>query len=114
MNQPMFRCGDGDADDETIQQQQARTFSRPGLSWEFEWQNPDDPQELPDGKITMVAYGRDRKSYTNLEGNTTYNWGLMTAEFTLDTTKPKLADSSTPVEGAVVTETAAVHTVELR
>ena len=100
-----FRCGDGDATDETLGQQQVRSFSRPGLVWEFEWQNFEEPKKLPDGKIAVVAYGRDRKSYTNLDDEKTYNWGVVTAEFNLDTAKPTLDESSTPGEKEVVTET---------
>ena len=101
----LFRCGDGDDTDETLQQQQVRSFSRPGLVWEFEWQNFEEPKMLPDGKIAVVAYGRDRKSYTNLDDVKTYNWGVVTAEFNLDTAKPTLDESSTPGEKEVVTET---------
>ena len=100
-----FRCGDGDAAGETIQPQQVRSFSRPGLIWEFEWQNFDDSKELSDGKISAVVYGRDRKSYTNLDDVKTYNWGVATAEFKLDTEKPSLEDTSTPGEDDTVTET---------
>ena len=100
-----FRCGDGDDTDETFQQQQVRSFSRPGLVWEFEWQNFEEPKMLPDGKVTVVAYGRDRKSYTDLSDVKRYNWGVVTAEFNLDTEKPKLDESSTPGEGETVTET---------
>ena len=104
-DQPKFRCGDGETTDETIQAQQVRSFSRPGLVWEFEWQNFEDDKELPDGKVTVVAYGRDRTSYKNLDDATTYNWGITTAEFTLDTEKPALSASSTPGEDETVTET---------
>ena len=100
-----FRCGDGESADEKIEQQEVRSFSRPGLIWEFEWQNFDDPKELPDGKISAVVYGRDRKSYTNLEDELTYNWGVATGEFNLDTVDPRLDDSSTPGEDDTVTET---------
>ena len=57
-------------------------LSRPGNNWEYTWQNQVEgtSQHLEDGKITVVAYGRDRGGYDNLE-----NWGSSSAEFTLDT-----------------------------
>ena len=96
----MFGCGEDAAED--IGQQQVKSFSRPGLEWEFQWQNFPDPKDLPDGKLTVVAYGRDRRQYMNLKKEDQYNWGLATAQFNLDTTKPVLM--STPADRAVVTE----------
>ena len=100
-DQAMFGCGSGA--DEDIQQQQVKSFSRPGLEWEFQWQNFDPPNKLPDGKITVVAYGRDRRSYSNLDDDKRYNWGAATSEFNLDTTKPVL--DPTPADGSTVTDT---------
>ena len=100
-DQSMFGCGSGA--DEDIQQQQVKSFSRPGLEWEFQWQNFDPPNKLPDGKITVVAYGRDRRSYSNLDDDKRYNWGAATSEFNLDTTKPVL--DPTPADGSTVTDT---------
>ncbi len=107
--QPNFDCGD--TKDRVVQQVQ--TFSRPGLEWEYQWQNFSDKKMLPDGKLTVVAYGRDRQSYASLGAervngtpapNDSYNWGVATVEFNYDTTKPKLDASSKPDDGATVTD----------
>ena len=110
-DQPDFDCGDME-DAKGRQIQQVQTFSRPGLQWEYQWQNFSDQKELPDGKLTTVAYGRDRQSYASLKersGSTeaasdTYNWGVATAEFNFDTTKPSLNATSKPDKDATVTD----------
>ena len=102
-DQSQFRCGDGAVTAEIIQQQQVKSFSRPKLDWEFEWQNFDAPKLLPDGKVAVVAYGRDRRSYVNLDGEKTYSWGVATSEFNFDTTKPAL--DPTPGDEETITET---------
>ena len=109
--QPNFACGDGA---EEIVAQQVQAFSRPGLEWEYQWQNFSDDKELPDGKLTVVAYGRDRQSYASLKGragdetvaNTddTFSWGAATAEFNYDATNPELNDTSEPDDGDTVTD----------
>ena len=102
-------CGD---DDSPVTIQQVQSYSRPGLEWEFQWVNFSGDQALEDGKLTVVAYGRDRKSYASLtdparlETSPTsadsYNWGAATAEFLYDTTDPD--PNATPGDGDVVTE----------
>ena len=104
-----YNCGD-DAD--VIQLQQVQSYSRPGLAWEYQWVNFSGDKELSDGKLTVVAYARDRRSYRSpsMRGinadeltDDTYNWGSGTAEFRYDTT---LADPmATPGDGDTVTET---------
>ena len=113
-----FDCGTGDSAQTGVGLQQVQTYSRPGLSWEYEWVNFAAPKALNDGKLTVVAYARDRQSYAPLldkDGNavtrpigapatekTKYSWGAATAEFRYDTT---LNDPvSTPEDGATVTE----------
>ena len=103
-----YDCG---YDDGPVTMQQVQSYSRPGLEWEFQWVNFSGGQALEDGKLTVVAYGRDRKSYASLtprkigDGPTSadsYNWGAATAEFLYDTTDPD--PSPTPGDGDVVTE----------
>ena len=97
--------------DDGVTMQQVQSYSRPGLEWEFQWVNFSGGQALEDGKLTVVAYGRDRKSYASLtnrkigDGPTSadsYNWGAATAEFLYDTTDPD--PNPTPGDGDVVTE----------
>ena len=94
----MYMCGD---DTTAVLPQQVQSFSRPGLEWEYQWQNFSGDKALKDGKLTVVAYGRDRQSYASLkdregDGKTprsadSYSWGVATAEFNFDITKPKLS-----------------------
>ena len=91
--------------------QQLQSYSRPGLTWEYEWVNFTGKRKLEDGKLSVVAYARDRQSYASLgakrvDGDPaqpdTYNWGATTVEFRYDTT---LNDpGATPESGATVTE----------
>ncbi len=94
-----FMCG---SDDTMISPQQVQSFSRPGLQWEYQWRNFDDAKALPDGNLTVVAYARDRKTFNNLSGDSTYNWGVTTAAFKYDTTAPTL--DATPADGSTTTE----------
>ena len=108
-----YMCGDSTTE---VRPQQAQSFSRPGLEWVYQWENfPDgtgkDNKALDDGKLTVVAYGRDRKSFASLKDREddgsanaadTYNWGVSTSEFNYDTTKPVL--TPTPGNGGVVTD----------
>ncbi len=101
-----FSCGD-----EAIEMQQLQSYSRPGLTWEYEWVDLNGDKGLPDGKLTVVAFARDRQSYASLSSernngdpaqSDTYNWGAATAEFRYDTT---LSDPMpTPGDGDTVTE----------
>ena len=103
----MFSCGD-----ESVNMQQLQSYSRPGLTWEYEWVDlTGSNQGLPDGKLTVVAFARDRQSFASLDVKrigddlaqpNTYNWGAATVEFRYDTT---LDDPvPTPEDGATVTE----------
>ena len=103
-----YMCGD---DATVIRPQQVQSFSRPGLEWEYQWQNFSGDKALSDGKLTVVAYGRDRKSYASLQKRSTsttpapsdtHSWGVATAEFNFDITPPDL--TPTPGEGDVVTD----------
>ena len=90
---------EGNCDDDNTADLSLRyigTYSRPGNAWEYQWRN--DPNEndqslarLPDGDVTVVAFGRDTSDWyddykpgTATEGMQSYNWGAATAEFELD------------------------------
>ncbi len=103
-----YMCGDSTT---KVRPQQAQSFSRPGLEWEYQWENFPGDKALGDGKLTVVAYGRDRKSFGSLKTRAadgsanaadTYNWGVSTSEFNYDTTNPVL--TPTPGNGGVVTD----------
>ena len=110
----IFGALDYDCGDDEVSLQQVQSYSRPGLEWEYQWVNFSDEKELKDGKLTVVAYARDRRSYRNVSSTSrakitndplahdTYNWGAATAEFRYDT---MLEDPmATPGDGDTVTE----------
>ena len=102
-----FNCGD-----EIVEMQQLQSYSRPGLTWEYEWVNLRGDEALPNGKLTIVAFARDRQSFASLDitrdigdpalsGNT-HNWGATNVEFEYDT---ELEDPMpTPDSDETVTE----------
>ena len=109
-----YDCGDASSNYE-VTLQQAQSYSRPGLEWEYQWVNFDSPKALQDGKLSVVAYARDRQSFTSLDAVSTvrgiddsptpankHNWGAGTAEFrydiTLDNPEPTPADEATITE----------------
>ena len=57
-----FNCGD-----EIVEMQQLQSYSRPGLTWEYEWVNLRGDEALPNGKLTIVAFARDRQSFASLD-----------------------------------------------
>ena len=60
------------------------SLSRPGENWEYTWQNQSGiAQKLADGKLTAVAFARDRSKHGT--DDSMENWGSASAEFTLDT-----------------------------
>ena len=89
---------DGHCDDDGTADLSLRyigTYSRPGNAWEYQWRNDtnddDSLAQLPDGDVTVVAFGRDTSDWyddyvpgTATAGNQSYNWGAATAEFELD------------------------------
>ncbi len=105
-----YSCGSA-----TVQLQQVQSYSRPGLEWEYQWVNFSNEKALDDGKLTVIAYARDRRSYKDPNadnamreidedelGDDTYSWGAATAEFRYDT---MLDDpGATPGDGDTVTE----------
>ena len=104
-----YDCGYDDGRNPDLQQLQS--YSRPGLTWEYEWVNLTGARKLEDGKLTVVAFARDRQSYASLgvervnddpaQANT-YNWGAATVVFRYDTTLD--APTATPENDATVTE----------
>ena len=100
---------------EGVEMQPVQSYSRPGLTWEYQWLNFAAKKALEDGKLTVVAYARDRQSFTSLDAidivrdiddeetpANTYNWGAETAEFRYDT--GLINPTPTPKEDATVTE----------
>ena len=63
-------------------------YSRPGNTWQYEWQNPDSGElMLPDGDVTVVAFARDATGWSDSYASAvinSYNWGASTAVFELD------------------------------
>ena len=100
-----FDCGYKDADGNAlppVNLQQVPSYSRPGLAWEQQWVNFDGAEALRDGKLTVLAYARDRQTFDNLDKMKRYNWGSATAEFRFDET---LNDPTATPDGSVpVTE----------
>ena len=84
------RCGTGSGA-RTLFPNETSMFSRPGLNWEYNWRNLSGDNELPNGKLRVIVFARDRSTYqlsASTAGSTvqnTNNWGSATAEFTLDT-----------------------------
>ena len=96
-------------------------YARPGNNWEYQWKNSDTlVNKLTDGKLTVVAFGRDKNSYKRLKAepandndtDDVYNWGAATAEFRLDTDLKDPSRSGTdpdkervrPSDGTTITE----------
>ena len=103
-----YDCGTAQSD---VSLQQVQSYSRPGLEWEYQWVNFSGNKMLEDGKLTVVAYARDRQSYASLTTRkidadptpaNTYNWGAGTAEFRYD--KTLVDPNPTPGDGDTVTE----------
>ena len=90
-------------DERQVKLVELQSYSRPGLTWEYQWVNLSDKDEkLNDGKLTVVAYARDRRSFESLDGEKKYNWGAATAEFRFDDTINE--PGSVPGDSETVTE----------
>ena len=82
---PMCGTGTGAA---TLYPNETSMFSRAGLNWDYTWRNLSGDNELPNGKLRVIVFARDRSTYQLSGGSgvqNTNNWGSATAEFTLDT-----------------------------
>ena len=73
----------------------ASSLSRPGNNWVYAWRNQSgDDTKLPDGKLTVVVWGRDPSVYDHHTKTTgtgdsktpvkNNNYGSQSSEFTLD------------------------------
>ena len=95
--------------------QHLQSYSRPGLTWEYEWLNLSNDKALKDGNLSVVAFARDRQAFASLDAAdpvrmiddsatsaNTYNWGAETAEFRYDTDLEN--PRPTPDDGVTVTE----------
>ena len=89
-------CG-YDADDNTANNtangvkrftiRETSALARPGNTWEYDWTNlTGDTTKVEDGKLTVVAMGRDRSSYNRGDDTVIFNRATSTAEFTFDNT----------------------------
>ena len=59
-------------------------LARPGNNWEYQWSNLSSNQEVEDGKLSAIVWGRDRSSYKRGD-DTVYNYSASTAKFVYDT-----------------------------
>ena len=79
-----YTCGydiDDDNFDDDFMAVPYKALNRPGNVWEFTWTESDN---LVDGDITVVAFGRDRSRYMDGDENNVHNWGSASTGFTLD------------------------------
>ena len=75
------KCSEGD---EEFGIPVTSALARPGNKWEYLWANLSGNQELDDGKLSVIVWGRDRSSYKSGE-NDVHNFSSATATFRLDT-----------------------------
>ncbi len=105
-----YTCGydaNGDRADDPFELVEDVTYSRPGEVWEYEWSNrPGDATSLQDGRLVVVAYGRDRSRYERF-GQTVSNWATGMADFMLDTEFASHKDDVEiiPADGSTIKET---------
>jgi len=59
-------------------------LARPGNNWEYQWSNLSSDQEVEDGDLSVIVWGRDRSSYKKGD-DTVYNYSASTASFVYDT-----------------------------
>ncbi len=58
---------------------------RAGNNWEYDWSNLGADQELEDGTLTVIVWGRDRSSYENAKGERLLNYSASSVNFVYDT-----------------------------
>ena len=90
----VYTCGyddDSDGKDDAFELMEDVAHSRPGEVWEYTWRNVTEypwststRRGFHDGKLAVVAYGRDRSRYERY-GETVSSWATATADFGLDT-----------------------------
>ena len=95
--------GECDGTDFTITTTPA--YSRPGNTWEYQWRNPDgESVHLPDGNVTVVAFGRDTNGWSDDYGQSqdnSFNWGAATSVFELDSELEPPTRGDTPANIAM-------------
>ena len=91
-------CKDGDR----LQVTATAAYSRPGNTWEYQWRNPlasSTNTHLPDGNVTVVAFGRDTNGWSDeysASQDNAFNWGAATAVFELDSELEPPTKGDTP------------------
>ena len=76
-------CLDGD-DSDYFDVARTNAHRRAGNNWEYDWSNLSGDQELGNGDVVVIVWGRDRSSY--MQGDKrVLNYSASTAEFTYDT-----------------------------
>ena len=82
-DEPAFQCS---SSDEARMIRHSASLSRPGNNWVYAWRNTSS-QDLDDGELAVVVWGRDRSDYQAHDGSgANYNWGSKTVNFVLDDT----------------------------
>ena len=71
-------------DEEYFEVAVTSALARPGNNWEYQWSNLTSDNELEDGKLSVIVWGRDRSSYKS-GAKTLYNYSASTVNFVYDT-----------------------------
>ncbi len=81
-------CPDGDDSEEDLDDYfdvaRSNAHRRAGNNWEFDWSNLSDNQELANGDLVVIVWGRDRSSYMRGDDRV-LNYSASTADFAYDT-----------------------------
>ena len=81
-------CPDGDDSEEDLDDYfdvaRSNAHRRAGNNWEFDWSNLSDNQELANGDLVVIVWGRDRSSYMRDKARV-LNYSASTADFAYDT-----------------------------
>ena len=92
--------GEGECKGSDFQITPRRTYDRPANTWEYQWRNDDRAEiEVPDGDVTVVAFGRDTNGWSDKYGvsqDNSYNWGATTTVFELDSELEPPTKGDTP------------------
>ncbi len=75
-------CGTGDGSEFLVSPQGANR--RTGNNWAFDWAEGTGDEELADGKLHVIVWGRDRSSY-HQGSDRVFNYSAATATFVYDT-----------------------------
>ena len=81
-------CPDGDDSEEDLDDYfdvaRSNAHRRAGNNWEFDWSNLSGNQELANGDLVVIVWGRDRSSYMRGDDRV-LNYSASTADFAYDT-----------------------------